>query len=273
MKLPALLKALYHDPALILPSTHAGIRQLIEHRLEHSDKPFAREPGQGVCGSEVEVDQMEIIDGVALIPMGGVLGQDISPFDRGDGAVDTLDVRDELDLAEADDTVRGAILLADSPGGMYTGLPETAARVAEFSKPILCFSRGTVASAMYYIAAACDGNFGTHSSRWGSISVYSAVLDYSALYANAGVKVELFASGKYKGMGYPGTSLTHEQKQLLLDEVAQLKAEFVRHVRDNRGEAITDDTMEGQMFLAPEALDRGLIDGIVRDISEVTALI
>src|SRR5881392_824586 len=119
MKLPALLKALYHDPALILPATHAGIRQLIEHRLENSDKPFAREPGQtgGICGSEVEVDQMEIENGIAMIPMGGVLGQDISPFDRGDGAVDTLDVRDELDLAEADDTVRGAILLADSPGG------------------------------------------------------------------------------------------------------------------------------------------------------------
>jgi len=226
-----------------------------------------------VCGSEVEVEQMEITDGVAYIPMGGVLGQDISPFDRGDGAVDTLDVRDELDQAEASDDVRGAIILADSPGGMYTGLPETAARVEEFSKPIFCFSRGTIASAMYYIAAACDGIYTTTSARTGSIGVYSAMLDYSQLYANAGVKAEVFAAGKYKGMGYPGTSLTHDQRQLLLDEVAQLKAEFVRHVRDMRGENISDDTMEGQCFRASEALDRGLIDGIVRDVSEVAALI
>ena len=36
---------------------------------------------------------------------------------------------------------------------------------------------------------------------------------------------------------------------------------------------ISDDTMQGQMFLPAEALERGLIDGIVQDKSEVIELI
>lgn len=40
---------------------------------------------------------------------------------------------------------------------------------------------------------------------------------------------------------------------------------FTNHVRETRGGHIADDTMQGQTFLAPEAEERGLIDGIVRD--------
>lgn len=273
MKLPALLNALYHRPALITPAAHAAVRQLIEHRLEHNATPLAREPGIGVCGEEIEVDQMEIIDGVAHIPIAGIIGQDLSPFQRGDGCVDTLDIRDELDQADLDTDVRGAILHIGSPGGMILGTPETADRIADFTKPIFVFSRSQVCSAAYWIAAACDAIYTTRTADVGSIGVYLPVFDYSEMFKQAGVTVELIKSGKLKGIGYPGTSLSESAKEYLQKEINDIYATFARHVRDTRGENVTDDTMQGQSFMAPEALERGLIDGIVRDLSEVTALI
>jgi hypothetical protein len=36
---------------------------------------------------------------------------------------------------------------------------------------------------------------------------------------------------------------------------------------------VADETMQGQTFLAPEACDRGLVDGLVGGISEVAELI
>lgn len=46
---------------------------------------------------------------------------------------------------------------------------------------------------------------------------------------------------------------------------------FTNHVRETRGGHIADDTMQGQTFLAPEAMERGLIDGIVNDKWDVIA--
>ena len=289
MKLPLLLNALYNEPALITPDSHRSITRIIEERLFNrvsvvgpvpspGDISAAgpvqiREPGVGVCGETVEVEGMEIDElGVAHIPIGGVLGQNLAPFQRGEGAVDVIEVMDELKQAAADDSVRGAVLLMDSPGGMYQGVPECAAAIAGFDKPIFTFCRGLMGSGGYYLAAATDGIFCTQTAIVGGIGAYLARLDATRAFAMAGYKMEMFSSGKFKGMGYPGTALTPEQKAHLQASVDQINALFAAHVRATRGEGITDDTMEGQTFYAPEALERGLIDALVEALDEVLAL-
>lgn len=284
MKLQQLIQTLYYEPALITPAAHASIRQILEDRLGDGragrpdtshltpGAPFSREPGKDWCGAEVEVDQMEIRDGIAYIPIGGAVGQDLSPFDRGDGAVDVLDVMQELRDAERDPMVRGIILDMDSPGGMIQGTPECADAVAGCQKPIYAFTRGLMASAAYWIASASDGIFTTRSAAVGSIGVYVPVIDVSQMYEQRGVKVELVKAGKYKGDGFPGTKLSKEGRAQLQERVNKIYAVFTAHVREARGD-IADETMQGQVFLGEEAFGLGLVDAVVRDVSEVAELI
>lgn len=280
MKLHQLIRTVYYEPALITPPAHASIRQLLEQRLgdglagnQKSGQPVTREPGQDWCGNEVEVAEMEIVDGIAYIPIGGVVGQDLTPFDRGDGAVDVLDVMQELRDAERDPMVRGMILDMDSPGGMVNGTPECADCIAACKKPVYAFTRGMMASAAYWIASATDGIFTTRSAAVGSIGVYVPIIDVSQMYEQRGVKVELIKAGKYKGDGFPGTKLSKEGRAQLQTSVNKIYSMFTAQVRATRGDAIADETMQGQIFLGEEAQQLGLVDAIVSDISEVSELI
>jgi signal peptide peptidase SppA len=267
-----LIQAVYHEPALITPGAHASIRQLLESRLGQSAlEPAAeRKPGEGPCGEKVQVDQASVDDdGIAHIPVGGALGQGLKPFDRGEGAVDTLDLRAELSQFAADKKVRAAILDIDSPGGMVLGTPETAEAIARFrdSKGIYAFTRGMIASAAYWLAASTNGIYATPSSSVGSIGTLVTFFDLTKMADMKGIKVEVIKSGKFKGMGTPGTALNDEQRAHLQARVDQISAQFKAHVLANRD--VPDDAMQGQMHLASDALKLGLIDGIVRDKAEL----
>lgn len=272
MKLNYLIQQIYYEPSLILPEAHASIRQLLEHRLGDGLAGSAREPGKDFCGDTVEVDQMRIDAGIAYIPIGGAIGKGLDAFDRGSGAVDVADIEDDLSQAAADRKVRGAVLMMDSPGGMVLGTPELATVIGEFPKPIYTFSEGMIASAAYWLASATDGIFTTLTAATGSIGVFVPWMDQTKRYEQAGVKVELIKAGKLKGMGFPGTALTEDQRAHLQERVNMIYGMFTGHVQAHRPK-VTSETMQGQTFLAKPAFDRGLIDGIVRGVGEVAALI
>lgn len=279
MKLQTLIQQVYYEPSLITPDAHASIRQLLENRfgadagdgIERRIRPLAREPGKDYCGNDVEVEQMEVIDGIAHIPIGGAIGQGLSPFERGDGAVDVLDVMEELDEAEENGRVRGILLDIDSPGGMVLGTPELADRIARVDKPVFAFTRSLMASAAYWIASSADGIFATRSANVGSIGVYLPVIDYSAYFETKGIKVELVKAGRFKGTGYPGTSLTEETRGQLQERVNSIYEMFKGQVRGMRGD-IADEVMQGQVFMGEEAKLFGLVDEIVKDKDEVCRL-
>lgn len=264
MKLAQLLQTVYSEPSLITAEAHASIRQLLESRL-FGGEPFVREPGKGACGETVEVEQMQIADGIAYIPINGAIGQKLDPFERGEGAVDVLDVAREID--EAEDSAEVGLLFfdIDSPGGMVTGTPELAARMSRIEKPAYAFTNGMMASAAYWLGSSLNAIYTTPTANVGSIGVYLPVLDVSGWYASKGVKVEVIKAGKLKGIGFPGTSLSKEQRAHLQQRVDDIYRMFAGAVIERRGARISEDTMQGQTFLAAEAFDRGLIDGIVPD--------
>ena len=75
-------------------------------------------------------------------------------------------------------------------------------------------------------------------------------------------------SGKFKGMGVPGTSLTSDQEQLLQDGVMELAEQFYEHMRACRGD-VPDEAMQGQTFRASDAIENGLADEMVEDLDEL----
>jgi ClpP class serine protease len=71
--------------------------------------------------------------------------------------------------------------------------------------------------------------------------------------------MDVIKSGKLKGMGVPGTSLTEDQRAFLQSQTDRIHAQFRDAVRARRGN-VADETMEGQDYYGAQAVALGLID-------------
>lgn len=261
----------YGQPWLITPGAHASIRQIIESRL--LDVELKRPDGEDICGGAVKVAQMEIIDGIAHIPIGGVIGHKLSAFERGGGAVDVKDISNDIAEIRDNDEVQAVILDIDSPGGTTTGVPELADVIAELAlvKTTYAFTDSMMASAAYFLAAGAEKIFATRSALVGSIGAYIVFFDESEAFAAQGVKVEIIKAGKLKAAGFPGTSLSKEERADLQAYVNNSYQLFADHVTANRD--VKSETMQGQIFLGAQALERNLVDEIVASKADVVGQI
>ncbi len=187
------------------------------------------------------------------------------------GATNTEEVMASVNEAANRPDVQAVLLDFDSPGGSVNGTPELAAAVADASKnkTVYAFSAGQMCSAAYWVASQCDAIYATSSARVGSIGVILPVIDSSEAFAQAGLKMEVFAAGKFKTAGTPGTSLSDDQKNWLQDEVDDIAKEF-RFAVLARGRKIPDEAMEGQTFSGRRAMKMNL-SGVVDGRAQVLA--
>lgn len=266
MRLQYILNQVFYQPALITPQGHASVRMFLES-LMFSER--AERKGAGVCGEEIELPQMVIKDGLAEIPVGGPIGTRLGLREKGKGAIDTLDLWEEIDKAESDPSVNNILFVFDSPGGMVSGTPELANRIKSIQKPKYAFAYNAH-SAAYWLASATNRIYATQTSGLGSIGVYLPVVDESKWFEMQGVHVELIKSGKYKGAGFPGTTLTESQRENLQAHINDIGIQFRSAIRANRSKfEISDDTMQGQSFMGQKAVDVGLVDRIVTSLQQV----
>lgn len=284
--LTRILTALYCQPWLLPAGMHrrlcdiaqahaAGTAHdggIADHAHDRAHGPRAGEPGAEwwqierytYDGAKVlENNGVDFADGVAVFDVGGVIGRRFSSFLNSSGVTSVDVLTRMLRAAAADERVTAAVLDIDSPGGAVTGTPEAAAAVADLArtKPVVAYTGGLMASAAYWIAAPADAIYAEPSAEAGSIGVYSALLDVSRAFEMAGLKTELFKSGKYKAMGIEGIPLTDEQRALIQADVDKIGAWFRGDVRRFRGR-ISDETTQGQTLMADDALAAGLIDRI-----------
>jgi protease-4 len=97
------------------------------------------------------------------------------------------------------------------------------------------------------------------TSQTGSIGVYQAFLDESRAMEMSGRSVELFTTGKFKGMGISGMPLTGEQRDMLQARVDQVFGWFKEAVAAGRG-AVPAEAMQGQAFYGEDARKVNLVD-------------
>jgi signal peptide peptidase SppA len=274
MKYTRLLDLAFNSPLIITEGAFWSIHKLIEAFVLSQPADHNRGPVR-VCGEDVDIPGMTFDPetGIAQIPIAGAIGMGLEGYEKLSGACDVADIGAEIAEANRRPEVSTILFVVDSPGGMVNGTPELADVIKASAKPTYTFSHGgSIASGAYWLAAATDGIFTTKSADVGSIGVLMGYLDRSKMLEDMGLKVQVIKAGKYKGMGFPGTSLTKDQLELLQGRVDSIYAEFTSHVRENRGD-VAEETMQGQMFRAPEALKAGLIDQIVADKDEVIRLL
>lgn len=160
--------------------------------------------------------------------------------------------------------IRAVVLDIDSPGGSASdsdylyGLIRRVAR----RKPVVAFIRGTGASGAYFIACAAPRIVAQRSSIVGSIGVITIRTQVQELLEKIGVKVSVTATGPLKGMGLPFREESSQEKAKNEALVGAFFEHFIDVVAAGRKRS-RDDVRAwatGEVFWAPQALERGMVD-------------
>lgn len=228
---------------------------------ERSFQAIAKEWGEHVDGAW----DGNIHNGVAVIPVSGVLMRQLSFFGllSGSSAYELL-VKD-IHTALKNPKVKAIILDIDSPGGEVTGVAELAGAIRKMSaeKPIVAYGTGTIASAAYWIASACQRVVISSTSSVGSIGCMATILDYSTAIERAGVKEYRFISSQSPlKNAEPGTDEGNAAIQSDVDAIASIFIQDVANFRQVSVERVASDFGKGGCFVGQAAVDAGLADAV-----------
>lgn len=218
------------------------------------------------AGSEREPYQVQ--DGVAVLPIQGVMTKADSAWNRLCGMSSTVQIRQDLQTALEDPTVHSILLWIDSPGGMVDGTQELADAVhaARAIKPVSALADGCMCSAAYWVGSAAERVFITSdTTEVGSIGVVATHVDVSKQEEQWGRKTTEITAGAYKRIASQYGPLSDPGRASIQAQVDHIYSVFVDQVARNR--AVTVDTVlsnmaDGRVFLGKQAIEAGLVDGV-----------
>lgn len=248
--------------ALSDPEDHRAAEQVRRNELcmafgfdgSQHDKPFA------------------FSNGVAIIPVSGTL---INRFGGNWGFVTGYNfIRRQMNLALADDDVKGIVFDLNSYGGMAEGCFELVDDIyaARGQKPMIGVIDANCYSGCYAIGSAMDKLYITPSGGAGSIGVLTMHVDISEALDKSGVKVSLIYAGKHKVDGNPFGPLPDDVRADIQATVDRAYDTFVSTVARNRNlDAADVRKTEARIYRAEDAVAHGLVDAIAAPSEAVQA--
>jgi len=204
---------------------------------------------------------------VATIPVYGVLVPRASMMTDMSGGTSFEKLTAQLREAMANPAVSTIVLDIDSPGGNVAGATEFARALmkARAKKPIIAQAQYTMASAAYWIAAACTEIVAAPSARVGSVGVYAIHKDLSEKQKAEGVKLTYISAGKHKVEGNDSEPLSDDALASIQAMVDESYGQFVADVAKGRGisvDAVKSGYGEGRVVGSAEAKSLGMVDRI-----------
>ena len=193
---------------------------------------------------------------LAVVPMRGIIG----------GQLHERDTTRLLDRIREDQHVTGVLLEIDSPGGGATesdGLYAAVKRLAA-KKPVVAYIRGTGASGAYFLACGATRVLAFPSAVVGSIGVISMRPILVDTLRRLGASVLVTKTGPFKDLGAPWREPTEAERakeQSLVDAIFRRFKGAVANARNLDAKALKRVTT-GEVWLAEEAVELGLVDGV-----------
>jgi len=224
---------------------------------------------QSLEETEVYRDDGWVTDKIALIDLDGVLVNDTPSglFESGEHPVSFL--VEKLRAAEADATVKAVVLRINSPGGTVTASDlmhhELLAFRERTGKPVVAFLMDVAASGGYYVACSANVILACPTTVTGSIGVIMQTVEVTGTLEKLGVTTDAITTGPHKDSGSPLRKMRPEERTLFQNLINQMYERFIKIVREGRpllSEAKIRTLADGRVYLAPLALEAGLIDGI-----------
>jgi serine protease SohB len=199
---------------------------------------------------------------VAVIRLSGMIGT------AGRGALNDASLGPVIEKAFSKGKPVAVALEVNSPGGSPVQSSLIGARIRRLAEekeiPVIAFVEDVAASGGYWLAAAADEIYADPSSVIGSIGVISAGFGLQDFIAKNGVERRVYTAGTSKSMLDPFRPEQPEDVARLKELLEDIHTNFKEHVRARRGGKIDAerDLFTGEIWLAREAVEVGLIDGI-----------
>lgn len=259
----------YGHPWAMLASTLSDLGQRIEIGDMESIKSALSFNGDGVETS------MKVANGVAVIPMNGVLRDEVDYMVRYGGACSYQILERDFLAAMSNDQVKSILFYCNSPGGSAIGCKRVADLIfaSRGKKQIVAFVQGQCCSASYYIASACDRIEATADSMVGSIGTIMPHVEMSGFLDEMGYGVTVITNSDSpkKGHGNQYEKLTPEAKATLQAFIDSFGKPFIADVARYRGvttEQVLANFGQGDAKRADLAIDNRMIDAVVTGIGQ-----
>ncbi len=176
----------------------------------------------------------------------------------------------QIDHATNDKSVKGVLLVIDSPGGLVADSHQIYHRLQKLQKekPVNVQMKRMAASGGYYIAmgAGPKAKIFAEPTTWtGSIGVILPRYDFSKVAEKYGVASDALKTGPFKDSLNPFKPMTDDERKLWEKIIDQSFQKFITVIDENR------DTLDregvkalatGQIYTADDAKENKLIDEI-----------
>lgn len=254
-------------PWAIVPEKLEQVQAVVSARIRGDSADLAEVEAAIGRTLENEHYQYDVIDGVAVLAIDGILAKKMNMMTRISGGASMQMVGQEIERASADESVKAIVLTVDSPGGTVDGAQELArtVRAAADAKPVIALVDGMMASAAYWIGSAADSVYiSANTDMVGSIGVVTSHLDVSRYEDRIGIKTTEIYAGTYKRIASEYAPLSAEGEGYLQEQVDYLYSVFIDGVAQNRGvsvEKVLNQMADGRVFIGRQAIDAGLVDG------------
>ena len=218
---------------------------------------------------------------LAVVRISGVIseyGADAGLFGYGEDSVSA--VLNRLSMIKRDESVKGVLLLIESPGGTVTASDVIYHAVREFKEetgmPVVTMMKGTATSGAYYVAAASDYIVAYPTTITGSIGVILYSFNFKGLMDKYGVKYVAVKTGEFKDMMSPFKGINGAELAYMQTIVDRMLEQFVSAVaggRKNLSVERVKKLADGRIYIAGDAVALGLIDatGYFKDAVEALA--
>lgn len=211
--------------------------------------------------------EYSVRDGVAVIPVYGLMDRRMNLFMEISGGVSTDLLRKAVEKAAADPSVRAVLLDVDSPGGSVHGPLEIsrAIRAAAGIKPVVAWTGETMLSGAYWAGSAATRVVAMPTAQVGSIGVWTLHVDVSSADEQRGVKRTYLSSGRYKCIASDNEPLSEEGAAYLQAQSDYYYSLFIDGVAANRGapaQEVLERMADGRIFIGEQAREAGLVDHI-----------
>ncbi len=164
-------------------------------------------------------------------------------------------------------------IVINSPGGSPVQSSLIAQKIREISAKkkvkCYCFVEDVAASGGYWLACAADEIYADVNSIVGSIGVISGGFGFTDLIKKIGVERRIFTAGENKSFLDPFQKINKKDEDKLIKLQKLIHQNFIDWVSSRRKKKLNDKNRKiifsGSFWLANEAKDLGLIDGITSE--------
>lgn len=258
-----------NGPWAIRPQMLEELQRIYASHLHRSQKIDLQEL-QAATGKQLNNAKglVDVQDGVAVIPVHGVIGKRMNLFTQISGGASTDVIANQYLAALNDPAVKGIVLHIDSPGGTVDGTQQLADILLanRGAKPTYACADGMMCSAAYWIGSAVDKiTMADLTTDVGSIGVVASHMDISQWEDKQGIKTTEVTAGRYKRAISQYQPLSDEGRAMLQADVDQIYQVFVDAVAKNRKCTVEDvifNMADGRVFLGQKAIESGLVDSV-----------